>query len=507
MGVRGGTRAAARSVRSGAGRVTSLTRRATHAQGAGHSGLGSLIEAAGVNSAGDALVAVALAGTLFFGLDVHQARTQVALYLLVTMAPFALVAPLIGPALDRMRDTRRIAAAGTMLARALLCWGMAGAVANGDNLTLLPSAFGMLVLSKAFGILRSSITPRVLPEGITLVTANARASFAGLITAAIAAPIAAGLSLVIGGGGVLRLATPLFVVGAVLCLRLPPHIDTRDDEDQPAEPGKRQGHWRTLLRVGPVVAEAMQANAALRGFSGFLILYLAFLLRGKRFEPVSENTALGLLVTCAGAGGMVGTALGASVRTRTPQRIVFATLTLATSVAALGALFFSLWAALAAAFVGGFGQSLGKLSLDAVVQREIGEEVRSSTFAVSETLHQLVWVVGGLTGLGMSIIADGHAALGAVAGVLGLALLGLFTRHVRRQHHGHHHGRRHRRPPEGSKPPGHGGQPSAGSSAGGTPATAHATTGTASNHQESAGIRRAKSRGSGGKAAAAPPAT
>lgn len=435
MKVRAGARAAVRSARSGSRRVSNVTRRATHAQGADRSGLGSLIEATGVNSAGDALVAVALAGTLFFGLDINQARSQVALYLLVTMAPFALVAPLIGPALDRMRDTRRIAASGTMLARALLCWGMGGAVSNGDNLTLLPSAFGMLVLSKAFGVLRSSITPRVLPEQITLVTANARASFAGLITAAIAAPVGAGLSLVIGGGGVLRLATPMFVIGAVLCLRMPPHIESRNDEDRPVEPGHREGHWRTLLRVGPVVSEAMQANAALRAFSGFLILYLAFLLRGQRFEPVSQNVALGLLVAFAGAGGLIGTALGASVKTRTPQRIIFATLTLATVVTAVGAVFFGLWAALAAALVGGFGQSLGKLSLDAVVQQEIGEEVRSSTFAVSETLHQLVWVIGGLAGLGMSIIADGHAALAAVASALGLALVVLYVRHVRKQHH------------------------------------------------------------------------
>ena len=65
---------------------------------------------------------------------------------------------------------RRIAIAGTMLARGLLCWGMAGAVLNKDPLTLMPAAFGALVLSKAFGVSRSAVTPRVLPEGLGLVT-------------------------------------------------------------------------------------------------------------------------------------------------------------------------------------------------------------------------------------------------------------------------------------------------------------------------------------------------
>ncbi|MGH3389326.1 MAG: MFS transporter, partial [Actinomadura sp.] len=259
----------------------------THAHGAGRSGLGSVIELQAVNSSGDALVAVALAGTIFFGLDVNQARGQVALYLLVTMAPFALIAPLVGPALDRMRSVRRIAMAGSLVARGLLCWGMAGAVFHGDQVTFLPAAFGVLVLSKAFGVLRTAVTPSVLPRRITLVTANARATFAGLVTAAIAAPLGAGLGVLIGPDWVLRIATLVFILGAVLSMRLPKHVDAPETvaegapeavaEGEGERPPEGRTRWRTLLRVGPVVGEAMQANAVLRAFSGFLILYLAFL--------------------------------------------------------------------------------------------------------------------------------------------------------------------------------------------------------------------------------------
>ncbi|MCW2884682.1 MAG: hypothetical protein JWL58_1544 [Streptosporangiaceae bacterium] len=433
MGVKARMTAIGRSVRTGGQWAARVTRRATHAQGAGRSGLGSLIEAGAINGAGDTLVAVALAGTIFFGLDVNQARSQVALYLLVTMAPFALIAPLIGPGLDRMRSARRVAIAGTFLARGLLCWGMAGAVSHGDQVTFLPAAFGTLVLSKAFGVLRSAITPRVLPDQITLVTANARLSFAGLITGAIAAPLGAGLAVLVGADWVLRVATLIFFLGAIVGMRLPGRVETpevtvpADQEDQPPKE-RRPGRWRTLLRVGPVVSEAMQANAALRAFSGFLILYLAFLLREKRFDPVSPNVALGLLAAAAAIGGLVGTGLGAWMKARAPQLIVLGTLGFATVVTLAGAVLFGLWAALGVAFVAAFAQSLGKLSLDAVVQQEVGEEVRSSTFAVSESLHQLVWVLGGLAGLGMSIIADGRVALTVVAGGLGLSLVSLLSR-------------------------------------------------------------------------------
>jgi hypothetical protein len=445
MGLRAHVGAAGRSTRGAAQSTGRFLRRATHAQGAGRTGLGNLIELCAVNSAGDALIAVALAGTVFFGMPMDEARGRVALYLLVTMAPFALVAPLVGPALDHMRSARRIAIAGTMLARGLLCWGMAGAAINNDPLTLLP---------KAFGVSRSAVTPRVLPRQISLVTANARATFVGLIAASVVAPLAAAVTTFAGPGWILRAGTFVFFAGAILGLRLPAHID--DDETEGAPAKAHKGRWRTLLRVGPEVSEAMRANAALRAYSGFLILYLAFVLRTKGFSSVSGNVALGLLVAAAGAGGLAGTGLGAAVKTRAPHLMLYGTLAVTTVITVVCAVFFSLWAALVVAFVGGFGQSLGKLSLDAVVQRRIGEEIRSSTFAVTETVHQLVWVIGGVIGLGASLIADGRLALGIVAAALATALVALVSGRARQRRQ-----RAERPAPRGGESPaGPGGEPS-----------------------------------------------
>ncbi|MGC5412396.1 MFS transporter, partial [Streptomyces sp. DT225] len=107
-------------------------RKATHAHGAGESGLGKLIELHAVNGAGDVMITVALASTVFFSVPTDQARGRVALYLAVTMAPFILLAPVIGPLLDRLPHGRRAAMAGSMLARAVLALTMSGAVATGD---------------------------------------------------------------------------------------------------------------------------------------------------------------------------------------------------------------------------------------------------------------------------------------------------------------------------------------------------------------------------------------
>ena len=53
--------------------------------------------------AADALVAVSLAGSLFFSLSPEASRQQVLLYLVINMVPFALLAPLVGPAVDHFR--------------------------------------------------------------------------------------------------------------------------------------------------------------------------------------------------------------------------------------------------------------------------------------------------------------------------------------------------------------------------------------------------------------------
>ena len=191
-------------------------RRSTHAEGAGESGLASLIELHTIHSVGDAMLTVALANTLFFSVAVDQARSRVALYLLITMAPFAVVAPVIGPLLDRFRNGRRYALATTLLLRALLAWVMAGAVGSKGGFELYPAAFGALVCSKAYGVSRSAVMPRVLPPNVSLVRGNARLTLWGVLTATVAAPLAQGLNWLTGSPSVtLRVTTVVYLAGTV----------------------------------------------------------------------------------------------------------------------------------------------------------------------------------------------------------------------------------------------------------------------------------------------------
>ena len=125
-------------------------------------GMVRLFDLHALSCAGDTLIAIGLAGTIFFNVPLGEARSKVALYLLITMVPFALLAPVVGPLLDHFRHGRRYALAATMLGRAFLAYVIS------DNLLgwgLYPAAFGVLALSRAYGVARSAAVPRLLPGG------------------------------------------------------------------------------------------------------------------------------------------------------------------------------------------------------------------------------------------------------------------------------------------------------------------------------------------------------
>jgi MFS family permease len=456
-----------------------MVQRMTGASGARRTGLASLMELTAVSAAGDAFVTIALAGTLFFSASLDQARGKIALTLLITMAPFAVLAPLIGPMLDRAQQGRRYLLAGTLMARGLLCWGMVDAVLHNDVVALLPAAFGVLVLQKAYAVIRASVTPRLLPPEITLVTANSRTGMASLVAGSVAGLAALGISVLAGGGPdgaawVLRVGTLVYIAATAMSFRVPEHVDLFDRKPAESDPGQGatvptagppgagghpgrgpggtvplgseraptgaegeqtrppvRGGLRTLRHVGPVVAEAMRANATLRAFSGFIVFFLAFLLRTVHFPGVNDKVALGALLVAATLGGFLGTALGSALRSQRPYVITFSMLGAATVVTTVCAAFFGLWAALAVALVAAFGQVLVKLALDSTVQQEIGEEIRSSAFAASESLHQLAWVAGGLGGVAMSLTNSGVAGMTVAA--VGLAGSFLFLLGQRRR--------------------------------------------------------------------------
>ncbi|MGY1846524.1 MFS transporter [Blastococcus sp. SYSU DS1021] len=397
-------------------------RAASRADGAGESGLTQLLWVNALHMAGDAMIAVSLAGTLFFAATTDAQRGNVALYLLVTMAPFALLAPVIGPALDRLQRGRRWALAASLGGRAALALVMAG---HFDDLWLYPAALGVLVLSKAHNVLRAAVVPRVLPGAMSLTSANARLSVFGLATAGVAGGLAAGVAALIGFDWELWATAAVFLCGAVLAVRLPRHVDVPAGEE-PADVLRTaeipvQGRGRR--RVSPHVVLALRANAALRGLGGFLTIFAAFLVQATFADGWSATLALGALAAAAGLGSFTGTAVGSRLHTAAPDRLVLHAASAAAAVTVLAAIFYGFAMAVLVAGVSAVANALGKVSLDAIIQREVPERLRASAFARSETMLQLAWVAGGALGIALPPVGWIGFTVAAALLVLAVALI------------------------------------------------------------------------------------
>ena len=420
---------AARAAAVGTSRATKAgaTRlhQAASAQGAGRTGLNRLIELNAASAFADALVTVALAGTLFFAVPTDEARGNVALYLALTMAPFAVVAPIIGPFLDRFSHGRRWAIGITAAARGFLAWVAADAVLD-EAVWLFPAALGVLVGQKAYAVTRAAAVPRLLPEEFTLVAANSRLQLAATFGTAAGAPLGILLTQ-IGQDWPLRVAFAAYIGTTILAILLPKQVDNSADEVAAELRDGSHPNTRTY-RVGPTVVRALRANAALRAFSGFVTMFFAFMLREEPVAGLDGLLLLGVVAAAAWVGSTGGSTLGAVTKARAPDRTVLALLVIVTVMGVLAAIWWNLVPVLLVGLAAGFGQQLGRLSLDAIVQRDVPEVVRSNAFARSETLLQLSWVVGG--GVGIALPLNPSLGMGVVAGGMALGLIATMRTHA-----------------------------------------------------------------------------
>lgn len=400
-------------------------------------------------TAGDTLVTVSLAGSLFFSISPEAAKGKVILYLLLTMAPFAVVAPLLGPVVDRSRGARRAVVVASAVCRAVICVTMAGAL---KSLLLFPLAFTMLVLSKVYLVTKGSLVPLYATQSDTeesvdldqLAGANARlgllASLAGF---AASLPAIAVLKL-FGGPWVLRLNILVFAAAAVAGFRLPlrratrasgrtavaaspagavpdPSAGTAETEAtawvQPAGPLAALGP----STVHPEVTLALSAMSVLKFIVGFLTFLLAFGLRRMH----AATWWYGLMLATSVAGAIVGVLLVPRARRSfTEPQMLALSIWLVALAAVLAAVVGGVGIQTVLSFVIGVAGAAGKPAFDALVQRYVPVPAQGRAFARFETRLQLVWVVGALLPVITNLpLGAGAVVIATVSGVAGFSYL------------------------------------------------------------------------------------
>lgn len=434
------TRAAAQRSREMGSKMYGLVHRAATADGADKSGLTALTWPVVANFAVDAAMAVALANTLFFAAASGESKSKVALYLLITIAPFAVIAPLIGPALDRLQHGRRVALATSFMLRTLLVVVL---IANFDGATgsfppwvLYPCALGMMVLSKSFSVLRSAVTPRVLPPTIDLVRVNARLTMFGLLGGTmVGGAIAAGAEWSFGLvhlPGALYVIVAVSVAGAALSMRIPKWVEVTEGEvpatlsyhggsgELRRHPEHHKPSETVRQPLGRNIITALWGNCTIKVMVGFLFLYPAFVAKSHDASGWEQLRILGLIGVAAAIGNFAGNFTSARLKLGHPAKLVVRCAIAVTASALATAVTGNLFVAAAATLVTSGAAAIGKASLDASLQDDLPERSRASAFGRSESLLQLAWVAGGATGV--LIYTDLWAGFTAITAVLILGL-------------------------------------------------------------------------------------
>lgn len=352
--------------------------------------------------AGDTLVALALAGTLFFSVPSTEARQNMALYLLLTLAPFAVIGPMLGGVYQRFPAAYR---SGLVISSALRVALAVAMVAFIDSVALFPLAFTLLVLSRFHGISRSSVLPVVLAGRHELVSANAHIARVGVAGAAVVLPLG-----LLGGWLGAPWLTLLFAAGAygwsaVAARRLPPiQLET----GSPAA--------RTHASVPRPVRLTRFATAAVRFLNGYLMVLVAF-----AFRDVDRGAVdFGFLIAAGGVGYVVAAMVTPLLDRRLAEEpMVLAALALEAGAAFVAAQAFGLPAATALAAAAGLAWGTAKFGFDGLLQSAVPIEARGRAFTNSETMFQIAWVIGAL----IPIIPAIPVELGlTLAGIAALAI-------------------------------------------------------------------------------------
>jgi MFS family permease len=370
-----------------------------------------VLQAAG--AAGDALIALALAGSLFFSVPETTARGKVALYLALTVAPFAVVSPLLARVLDRHRASLRWALIVASVGRGVLAWFLATRL---ETVYLFPLAFGILLFSKVTLIVRGAVLPHLLPESRTLVQAGSALSRISALGGIAGGLVGLALVKVLGSRLELLVAALVYGVGTLPALRLPMRRGRRDEEE-------RLGAQAKARSVS--VRQAVAAAAGMRMLVGFLVFDLAFALRRENFGSLG----LGLLVGSATLGGLVGALVAPKLRRVLKEEgILVAALVIAGITALVVGQMFSAVTAGILVFAVGVSSGALKVAFDAIIQRETPEGGRGWAFARFESLLQLAWVAGALIPLIVPLSSGAGAIVVGFAANL-LALIFLLGRH------------------------------------------------------------------------------
>ncbi|HYJ60396.1 MAG TPA: MFS transporter [Actinomycetota bacterium] len=331
--------------------------------------------------AGDALLAVALADSVFFSLPVGESRVRAALFLALTMLPLALAGPVLVPILDRAGPRRWVTIVAAA-ARAVLVLILAERV---DEPVAFVLVLAILVLAKVHAVSKNALTMAYANREDGLLRANARLGRIAVVGALVAAPLGYLVLTFLGVSSPLYVAAIVYAASALLAMRLP----------QPLRLGAAARVTPAGARVDgprgslPHLAAPAIGAIGLRAAGGFLIFLLAFALRS------AEVPAYWFAVLAAAGvvgGFLVDLTAPTLPRSLREESIVVVCISAAGVGAVLASQLFGLPLLAIYAFIAGAATELARLAMQSLVQRDAPADALGRVFVRYEALYQVAWV-------------------------------------------------------------------------------------------------------------------
>jgi MFS family permease len=382
-------------------------------------GFGRLLASRFAAQWGDGVFQAGLGGAVLFNPERQADPMAIALGLTVLLLPYSLVGPFAGALLDRW-DRGRVLIGANMLRAALI---VLVALAVWTGTAGAPLYIGALLVTGASRFVLAGLSaglPHVVPRR-HLLQANAMAATVGAAIAVLGGMCAIGLRSMVGAGdtgsGWVTVTAALGSVIAAVAMagfrrgRLGP-----DSTDEPAEPflaiarGLRDGF--SAAAKTPSVASGLVALAAHRLSFGIATLVTLLLYRysfSSNGVLLAGLAGVGQVLAAGAAGVLLAALLTPMLVARFGRgRTVRGALVAAAIVILVLGLPMMMATMLAAAFALATAGQVVKLSLDASVQGDVGDEARGRVFALYDTVFNVGYVLA--VGLAAMIVPpDGRA--------------------------------------------------------------------------------------------------
>lgn len=362
-------------------------------------------------TAGETAMAIALADSLFLSVSPDAARGKIFLFLMVSMAPFVVISPLIGPRIDRLKGGHRMVVILVGIMRALVLVGISQVVKSKEiipSISLYILVFSAMILGKTYAIAKSAIVPSTVEFEDDLVKANSKlGQIAGVTGFVVSIPV--GLLQLISTKAALGFGALAYLFAALNAYRMPKIAVA----SKPAEKIEiEELHSSSIVSTG-------NAMRVLRGCVGFMFFHLAFWLRGEVAGTAWFGFALGMI----GVSVLLANTVSPFLKNHMRESMMMLSALLAVAISGIIATWYDrvVGGILLAAIVNAAG-TVGKLAFDSTVQSDAPDANRGRAFAQFETKNQVAWVAGGLVPVIFSPSGEIGFAIIALVAVFGSAM-------------------------------------------------------------------------------------